>query len=405
MVCTQANCAVFYLRRVDDPFLLKCFTVKHLIFKIFSKYFHTEIICAFVLRSLNQNLYFYSRNSFHKYIMAVNKSALLRYNTIDKCLRNRFRKWTLDNLIEKVADALYDQEGIATGISKRTIQADIQQMRSDKLGYNAPIIVVDKKFYTYEDAAYSIHHVAVSDADMVKMKEAVSLLRQLSGFAHFEEMSDVIARLEHSVQYTSASTRTIIQLEYNNLVKGLQWITPLTNAIKEEVPLLITYKSFKAVQAMQKVYYPYLLKEFRNRWFLIGKAKGAKVMVTLALDRIEEMQEMAKKDFVPYDGIDFDTYYADCIGVTKSEKDRAKRIVFWVDKQNVPYITTKPLHASQEVVKEEAGGVIFKMYVVPNFELQKELLGFGEAVKVLGPKILRDQIRKRLKKAADHYFT
>lgn len=336
--------------------------------------------------------------------MAVNKLALLRYNTIDKCLRNRFRKWTLDDLIEKVADALYEQEGISSGIGKRTIQADIQLMRSDKLGYNAPIIVVDRKFYTYENAQYSIHNAAVSDTDMIKMKEAVSLLRQLSGFAYFEEMSDVIARLEHSVQYKSATSRTFIQLEYNKEVKGLQWITPLTHAIKEELPLLINYKSFKSTNAIQKVYYPYLLKEFRNRWFLICKARGIKVLVTLALDRIQDVQEMAKKDFISYKGIDFDTYYADCIGVTKSEKDRALKVVFWVNKANVPYIVTKPLHASQELIKEENEGCIFKMYVVSNFELQKELLSFGENIKVLGPKKLKDQIRKRLKAAAGNYY-
>ena len=73
--------------------------------------------------------------------MAVNKLALIRYKTIDNCLRNRRRKWTLDALIEKVSEALYEYEGIVKGISRRTIQGDIQMMRSDKLGYNAPIQV------------------------------------------------------------------------------------------------------------------------------------------------------------------------------------------------------------------------------------------------------------------------
>ncbi|MGJ1268304.1 hypothetical protein ACR78G_13985 [Sphingobacterium spiritivorum] len=83
--------------------------------------------------------------------MATNKLALIRYKTIDDCLRNRHRKWTLDDLIEKVADALYEYEGITNGISRRTVQADIQLMRSDKLGYNAPIVVTDRKFYSYSD--------------------------------------------------------------------------------------------------------------------------------------------------------------------------------------------------------------------------------------------------------------
>ena len=83
--------------------------------------------------------------------MPVNRNALIRYTTIDKCLQNYYRNWTLDDLIEACSEALYEYEGIRKGVSRRTVQADIQFMRSDKLGYNAPIIVIDKKYYTYED--------------------------------------------------------------------------------------------------------------------------------------------------------------------------------------------------------------------------------------------------------------
>jgi hypothetical protein len=69
--------------------------------------------------------------------MPANKNALLRYKTIDNCLRNRQRRWTLQDLVDACSDALYDFEGIRKGISTRSVQLDIQMMRSDKLGYNA----------------------------------------------------------------------------------------------------------------------------------------------------------------------------------------------------------------------------------------------------------------------------
>lgn len=71
--------------------------------------------------------------------MPANKNALIRYKTIDNCLRNRYRRWTIDDLVEACSDALYDCEGISKGVSLRTVQNDLQIMRSDKLGYNAPI--------------------------------------------------------------------------------------------------------------------------------------------------------------------------------------------------------------------------------------------------------------------------
>ena len=43
--------------------------------------------------------------------MAQNKNALIRYKTIDKCLQNHYRTWTLEDLMEAVSDALYEYEG------------------------------------------------------------------------------------------------------------------------------------------------------------------------------------------------------------------------------------------------------------------------------------------------------
>ena len=44
-------------------------------------------------------------------------------------------------------------------------------MRSDKLGYNAPIKVYDRKFYKYEDENYSITNSPISNQDLSKLSE------------------------------------------------------------------------------------------------------------------------------------------------------------------------------------------------------------------------------------------
>ena len=108
--------------------------------------------------------------------MPANKNALIRYKTIDRCLRNRYRRWTLDDLVDACYDALYDMEGIQKGVCARTVQMDIQIMRSDKLGYNAPIVVYDKIYYTYADPDYSITEMPLSMDDCKLIKEAITLL-------------------------------------------------------------------------------------------------------------------------------------------------------------------------------------------------------------------------------------
>ncbi len=335
--------------------------------------------------------------------MSLNKLALIRYKTIDRCLSNRGRKWTLEDLIEKVSDALYDYEGIKAGVSKRTIQLDIQTMRSDKLGYNAPIIVKEKKYYTYEDAKFTITQSKLTRGDMDKMHEVVGILKHLNGFSHFGEMSDMIAKLENNLHRQEKNGQTAIHFESNALLKGINYLTPAYQAILHKNPLLITYQSFRARTPAQAIYYPYLLKEYRNRWFLIVKSKHKNGLLNLALDRILDLTAIPGEPWQAYEGVDFERYYDDVIGVTKSEHNRPSLITLQFDRATAPYIITKPLHPSQTVEKEDDNGIIIKIRVVINFELEKEILGFGEQVKVLSPRNLVEKIKTRLEKAGERY--
>ena len=117
--------------------------------------------------------------------MPANKNALIRYKTIDRCLRNRYRRWTLDDLVAACSDALYDMEGIIKGVSMRTVQADIQIMRSDKLGYYAPIEVYDNKYYRYSDPDYSISNTPITEEDYDLV------LRAIEGIREYKENGDV----------------------------------------------------------------------------------------------------------------------------------------------------------------------------------------------------------------------
>lgn len=335
--------------------------------------------------------------------MSINKLALIRYKAIDECLKNRFRKWTLDDIIEKVSTVLYEFEGITSGVSKRTIQADIQLMRSDKLGYKAPIVVADRKYYSYSDLTYSITKAPINSNDIDKMKEIVEVLKQFNGFSYFDEMSDMIAKLENNLNKSTNLSRNCIQFENNKQLRGLSYINPLYQAILRKMPLLIEYKSFKALKSQHSIYFPYLLKEYRNRWFIIVKPKKGPVLLTLALDRIIEFQELPNENFVEYQGIDFDRYFDDLVGVTKSERDRAQKVILKVNKENSPYVLTKPIHHSQQLLSEDEEGVIIRIDVVLNFELEREILGFGECMKVLGPRHLASRIKKRLDQSAAQY--
>jgi predicted DNA-binding transcriptional regulator YafY len=328
--------------------------------------------------------------------MPINKLALVRYKTIDNCLQNRFRKWTLEDLVESCSDALYEYEGITNGVSKRTVQLDIQNMRSEKLGYNAPIIVTDKKYYSYEDKNYSITNSPLTQQDLGTLNEVLGILKQFKVFGHFQELNGMVTRLEDKLYKQQNKGKSFIHFEVNDLLKGLKHIDPLHKAIIHRKAIEIVYQSFRAKAPQSIVFYPYLLKEYRNRWFLLGKNKKGKAVMILALDRIEEFRELSAEKFMKAD-FDVSNYFSDVIGVSKMPNQKPQVIMLKIMKEHAPYIITKPLHSTQKIIKEEEDGIIFSIEVIWNFELEREILGFGEQVKVLSPRRLCGKIVSRMK--------
>ena len=332
--------------------------------------------------------------------MSSNKNALIRYKTIDYCLRNNFKKWTLNDLIEACSDALYEYEGKDANVSKRTIQLDIQLMRSDKLGYNAPIEVYERKYYRYAINDFSITNIPVTKNDVKVMNEAIELLRQFKDFSLFKEMNGVLQRLEDSVYSSQKNNKSIIHLDKNERLRGLEFIDIIYKAIQQKKVLFLTYQSFNAKEPKHMVIHPQLLKEFNNRWFLLGFCNNKNY--NLALDRINELSITDKIEYIDRN-IDGDIYFKDVIGVTVS-KTRAQRVQFWVDSKNAPYVITKPFHKSQRIIEERKDGVVFNIFVQINFELERMLLGFGENIKVLKPEKLRIRILEQLERAVKNYL-
>lgn len=335
--------------------------------------------------------------------MAQNKNALIRYKTIDKCLQNQYRQWTLEDLIEACNEALYEYEGKQNPVSKRTVQLDIQMMRSEKLGYNAPIEVYDKKFYRYADDDFSITDIPLTETDINVLTETVSMLKQFKDFSLFADVSDILQRLEDKIYAEKTHSQPIIHLDKNEKLKGLHFLDSIYQAIVKKVVLMVTYKSFKSTEESTFQFYPLLLKEFNNRWFLIGKRNANQPIVNLALDRIVSLDFDFNKDFVDIN-FDPEEYYKNVIGVTVNTGLQPRVVQLWIDAKNAPYVVTKPLHSSQRLLQtNEDGSIIINLFLVENYELERVLLGFGDSLEVLKPERLRNRMKQILERGIKRY--
>lgn len=335
--------------------------------------------------------------------MPTNRNALIRYKTIDQCLQNRYRKWTLDDLINTVSDTLYEYEGINTGISKRTIQTDIQTMRSDKLGYNAPIVVRDRKYYTYENPNYSITNIPLTNQDLGHLTEAVEFLKQFQGFSHFKALGGMVQKLEDHIYASKQKKRSVIDFDVNPNLKGLDYLDQIYQAIIRKQVLKVVYKAFGSKPSSEVEFHPYLLKEYNNRWYMLGRKSSHPSIVNYALDRIQSIAILPHKYYMENDTFDPETYYKDVIGVTVKENMKTEKIIFKVDERNAQYISTKPIHSSQKKLESDESGVTFQLTIKINFEIERLFLGFGKDIEILVPAKLRNSIAKNLKEAALRY--
>ena len=72
-------------------------------------------------------------------------------------------------------------------------------------------------------------------------------------------------------------------------------------------------------------------------------------------------------------------------------------------KEQICFLSQDDYYKPREFQKEDENGIIVNIEVIWNFELEREILGFGETVKVLSPRSLTNRIKDKLQKAVNLY--
>lgn len=172
--------------------------------------------------------------------MAQNKNALIRYKTIDHCLQNRDRTWTLDDLILECSKVLSEKEGRDVVISKRSIQLDIQMMRSSDGGYNAPIAVYQRKFYHYSDEDFSITNLSLTENDKELILDCLNTLDQYNGFVFYPQIQKSVDDLrrnlftESKLESSEKSNEVEVEIDASKRGKVLKKPLHKSQKVKQE---------------------------------------------------------------------------------------------------------------------------------------------------------------------------
>lgn len=337
--------------------------------------------------------------------MSINKKAQIRYLTLDKCLRNNGRLWTWQNLLDAVNEVLGEEINPKTKqpmkIAKTQLYEDLKDL--EYRVYNAPLkrTTNGKTInYSYEDLNYSIQNAPLNETEVKQLKSALQVLSRFKGIPQFEFINEIIPAIESKLGLVSLE-KEVMSFESNLDYEGSKFITPLFNAIVNKRSLTIEYQDFKSVLPYSITFHPYYLKQYNNRWFVFGYNEFTKSEYwNMALDRIKTIEE-TESNYIEID-VDWEEYFFDLIGVTKKGDDELQNIKLWFCPSQAPYVVTKPIHPTQKS-KNTEDGLEVTINVVPNYELEKLILSFGETVKVLSPASFQKTISNRISKSAGLY--
>jgi predicted DNA-binding transcriptional regulator YafY len=331
--------------------------------------------------------------------MPVNKYAAIRHKIIDKLIGNKYKRFpSKSTLVDACEEALYGQGG--GNISGSTIEKDFQYM---KLEYDAPIKFSRKNDgYYYNNPDFSIN---LNSSQIEAIKMAATILEQFKGteiFKDFDSAIDkILDRVNVSQTFNSEQADKFIQFEKAPIVLGTEYLDPILQAIKQLHTVQFIYQSFKKGPKKERYFNPYVLKEYRNRWYVTGFDNDKKQVITYALDRIKELN-VTLRAFELDNSFNSEKYFAHTIGITTSE-NQPEKIILSLSPIEGKYLKSQPLHNSQKVTTDNDTECIIELNVVITYELITQILALGQGVKVISPKTLVDQIKTTLQNAIDKY--
>lgn len=299
----------------------------------------------------------------------MSKHGTIRRYTleIEKIRRGQFPSF------QEIKDYLFEH---GFEIGDRTIQRDIEQIRFEfgiEIKYDR-----DKNGY-YIDYENSLN---------------------IESFFRFLEIVNTAELLTESLLESKDSLKHI-SFDTGGGLKGIENLKPLLKAIKDNRKISFTHFNFHTEKSRKYTLKPYLLKEYQNRWYVVGIIGGFNEFRTFGIDRIENL-EIKTEIFKPDKKLNPIEMFNKTIGLVYSENTPQTIVLSFTPTQG-KYVKTLPLHTSQRILIDDEQECRISLEVVPNYELTQQILKHGETVKVIEPQCLMDEIKEILKRNLEKY--
>jgi predicted DNA-binding transcriptional regulator YafY len=324
--------------------------------------------------------------------------AYRRYMEIDRCLNSKKKYWTKQELLQ----ALRDKDFV---ISESTLEKDIKNMRWEtSLPFqNAPIKYISKQKPYHYSEEFSIS-IPVDDEEIHALDVAVRTLNQFKDIEYFSQFAGAVDKVIRFVKQIKTNreenSRPFILFEKVPYLRGYEYLDIILNAIENKKCVRLDYQLFGQEPYTIELH-PYFVKEFHNRWYVVGYIAEKNVLRTYALDRIQQLLPCSTV-YIPNTDMDPEEYFKYCIGINFMERNIEKvRLAFTPSQGN--YVRTQHLHRSQVIIKDDEQELIVELDIIVNHELKMLIMSFGDQVKVLAPPSLAQDIVKTSRRVVQAY--
>lgn len=308
--------------------------------------------------------------------MPVNKNALYRYLCIDRRLRKKPfpTLGDLKSFCEAEFKVISDKK---VSVSKETLKADINNLRnifSVPIEYNS-----SANHYYYNPPVYT--------------------------FLSLPE--DILERLLHSLQINylfepKSKLSDLIQFEAISNYGGWEHIPVIFKSIQEQKIIKFSYKSINNFAEKVHFIHPYLLKESRTVWYLLGIKEGETEIRTFALHRILSKPEITEKKAIINPDFKAENYFSQVIGIT-AQTGKPISIVLKAHSSQSQYLKAKPIHKTQRIITDSENEFVITITVEPTFELIASILSYGALMEVIAPENFRDIIADKIEASLNNY--
>jgi predicted DNA-binding transcriptional regulator YafY len=335
--------------------------------------------------------------------MPAIKNALLRYRIIDRAIRNEYLPFPSKKDLRQLCEDEIFGSSDGTHICASTIEKDLFAMRME---HDAPIAYSKKeRGYFYKEKDFSMDDVPLTEKDVNAIKAASTILHQFKNTSLFSQYEFAIQKiLDRAISSSNSNSQEeeVIQFETLPTVRGNENLELFLQAIKNKKILQFNYFNYSKNEKTVRRIHPYLLKEYRNRWYLTGKSELKNKVITFALDRIYDPISLEQK-FTVDKRFSPDNYFKHSIGITVFN-ELPEEIVIETKPILSKYLESQPIPHSLEIKEiKPNGNHLFSFHLLITYELKMLLMGFGKDCKIISPKHLKNQILSDLKELLDNY--